>query len=98
MGAGSFRFPLQFIHFVQAAQDPYGRKGGTDAGGANSSRFAHSKLHGGEYLKHDIWPTECEFLIIGGGIVGSSIAFWLKQRYRDEDYRVVVVENEDTVR
>lgn len=29
--------------------------------------------------------------------MGSSIAYWMKQWFRDEDYKVVVVENNDKV-
>lgn len=49
-------------------------------------------------MQYELFPYEADFLIIGGGIVGSSIAWWLKQRLRDEDLSVVVVENNDTVR
>lgn len=42
-------------------------------------------------------PFRTDFLVIGGGLTGSSVAFWLKQRFRDEDLRVVVIEDPDKV-
>jgi L-2-hydroxyglutarate oxidase LhgO len=38
-----------------------------------------------------------EFLIIGGGLTGSSLAYWLKQGFRDEPLTVTVVENTENV-
>uniref|UniRef100_A0A914W269 FAD-dependent oxidoreductase domain-containing protein 1 n=1 Tax=Plectus sambesii TaxID=2011161 RepID=A0A914W269_9BILA len=55
--------------------------------------LSHAKR---EVMMHELFPYEADFLIIGGGIVGSSVAWWLKQRLRDEDLSVVVVENDDT--
>ncbi|XP_076233775.1 FAD-dependent oxidoreductase domain-containing protein 1 isoform X1 [Calliopsis andreniformis] len=40
-------------------------------------------------------PCECDIVIIGGGVIGSSIAYWLKKTvYRD--MKVVVVERDPT--
>lgn len=41
-------------------------------------------------------PQHCDVLIIGGGCMGSSIAYWLKQRAL-EGLRIVVVEKDPTV-
>lgn len=46
--------------------------------------------------KNDIFQTHCDVLIIGGGGVGSSIAYWLKKKAR-EGLNVVVVEKDSTV-
>lgn len=44
----------------------------------------------------DIFQTHCDVVVIGGGGVGSSVAFWLKERARD-GLNVVVVERDPTV-
>ncbi|TKR81396.1 hypothetical protein L596_015270 [Steinernema carpocapsae] len=44
---------------------------------------------------HELLPWRAEVLIIGGGLTGSSTAYWIKQRFRDEDFKVTVVENTD---
>lgn len=41
-------------------------------------------------------PTHCDILIIGGGIIGSSIAYWLKQRTLS-GLHVVVLEKDCSV-
>lgn len=47
-------------------------------------------------ISDDNFQTHCDVLIIGGGGVGSSIAYWLKQRARN-GLNVVVVEKDSTV-
>ncbi|KYN17919.1 FAD-dependent oxidoreductase domain-containing protein 1 [Trachymyrmex cornetzi] len=41
-------------------------------------------------------PSTCDVLIIGGGAIGSSIAYWLKQKVYREEFSVVVVEKDPT--
>lgn len=41
-------------------------------------------------------PDECDILIIGGGVIGSSIAYWLKQRALS-GLNVVVLEKDSSV-
>ncbi|KAH8412963.1 hypothetical protein KR009_007195 [Drosophila setifemur] len=43
----------------------------------------------------DDFQTHCDVLVIGGGGIGSSIAYWLKEKARD-GLNVVVVEKDDT--
>ncbi len=40
------------------------------------------------------FPRHCDIVIIGGGIMGCSIAYWLKQRGHDNGLRVIVVERD----
>lgn len=39
-------------------------------------------------------PKRCDVVIIGGGAMGSSIAYWLRKRLYSEDFTVVVVERD----
>lgn len=48
-----------------------------------------------KYESEAVFPRNCDVLVIGGGAVGSSIAFWLKKRAR-EGLNVVVVEKDPT--
>lgn len=43
-----------------------------------------------------VWPSDCDVLIVGGGIMGSSIAYHLQERALD-GLKVVVVEEDSTV-
>ena len=43
------------------------------------------------------WPRSCDVLVVGGGAVGSSSAYHLKQR-AGKDLSVVVLEQDSTVR
>lgn len=45
---------------------------------------------------NEIFPSHCDVAIIGGGAMGSSIAYWLKERTR-KGLNVVVVEKDPTV-
>lgn len=43
-------------------------------------------------------PERADIVIIGGGVIGWSIAYWLKNKNRAQDgVRVVVVEKDPTV-
>ncbi|KRY55679.1 FAD-dependent oxidoreductase domain-containing protein 1 [Trichinella britovi] len=44
----------------------------------------------------ELLPMECTVAIIGGGLVGSACAWWIKQRIRDDDLKVVVIEADST--
>jgi len=54
--------------------------------------IAHMKH---EAQNHELLPFRTDFLVIGGGLTGSSVAYWIKQRFRDEDLTVNVVEDPD---
>lgn len=53
--------------------------------------------HLGSYMNNRPFQTHCDVLVIGGGGIGSSIAYWLKKEARD-GLNVVVVEKDPTVR
>ncbi|XP_012528848.2 FAD-dependent oxidoreductase domain-containing protein 1 isoform X2 [Monomorium pharaonis] len=44
----------------------------------------------------NVIPTQCDVLIIGGGAIGSSIAYWLKQKVYNKEFNVVVIEKDPT--
>ena len=44
-----------------------------------------------------IVPQVCDVVIIGGGAIGSSIAYWLRRRVYAEEFKVVVVERDPMV-
>lgn len=44
----------------------------------------------------DEFQTHCDVLVVGGGCIGASVAFWLKKKARD-GLNVVVVEKDPTV-
>lgn len=44
----------------------------------------------------DEFQTHCDVVVIGGGGVGSSVAYWLKEKARD-GLNVIVVEKDPTV-
>lgn len=50
---------------------------------------------GDQYPEDEIFPSHCDVVIIGGGAIGSSIAYNLKDRARD-GLRVVVLEQDKT--
>lgn len=51
----------------------------------------------GMVLKSPKLPTHCDVLIIGGGVMGFSIAYWLQQRGM-EGLKIIVVEKDPSVK
>ncbi|XP_016978966.1 FAD-dependent oxidoreductase domain-containing protein 1 [Drosophila rhopaloa] len=75
--------------FVPKEQEP------EDKGILTQSKFQFAGEKGRDPTLPDDFQTHCDVLIIGGGGVGSSIAYWLKEKARD-GLNVVVVEKDDT--
>lgn len=44
------------------------------------------------------FPNQADIVVIGGGAIGSSIAYWLKEKTNYEAVRVVVIEKDTTVK
>lgn len=42
-------------------------------------------------------PTYTDIVVIGGGAIGSSIAYWLKEKSNDNSFEVVVLEKDMSV-
>ncbi|KAK3880138.1 hypothetical protein Pcinc_015340 [Petrolisthes cinctipes] len=58
----------------------------SDPNNSSSSSLARHK-------REDIWPAHCDVLIVGGGIMGTSIAYHLKEKAL-QGLNVVVVEQD----
>lgn len=50
----------------------------------------------GEYQDDKIFPKTVDVMIIGGGVIGSSIAYWLQNKCRD-GLTIAVVEKDLSV-
>lgn len=48
------------------------------------------------WKNHEHIPIQADVLIIGGGAIGSSIAYWLKQKVHRDEFNVVVIEKDPT--
>lgn len=42
-------------------------------------------------------PTHTDIVVIGGGAIGSAIAYWLKEKSNDNSFEVVVIEKDMSV-
>lgn len=60
--------------------------------------FAENKERGTETIEEDdqICPKESDIVILGGGIIGSAIAYFIKNRVQNS-LSVTVIERDPTV-
>lgn len=70
---------------------------------AAAKKKAADSLPGSNWTPFEINPSlppeTADIVIVGGGVMGWSIAYWLKQKQRfSKDMRVLVVERDPTVR
>ena len=49
-----------------------------------AGQFDKSLFHSLDQYSIMLLPARADFVIIGGGLTGSSTAYWLRERFRDE--------------
>lgn len=50
-----------------------------------------------DLLNEKLFPRHVDALVIGGGAIGSSIAYWLKEKTIRDQFRVAVIEKDPSV-
>ncbi|XP_050307407.1 FAD-dependent oxidoreductase domain-containing protein 1-like [Anthonomus grandis grandis] len=49
-----------------------------------------------EVMSHSSFPTHSDVVVIGGGAIGSSISYWLKEKSNADSFSVIVIEKDLT--
>lgn len=85
---------FQTVKILRKKEDPVARTINALSSNIKKARLVFSESTDDDLVQS--FPSHCDVVVIGGGAMGSSIAYWLKQRTQ-KGLNVVVVEKDPTV-